>query len=140
MPALGGQIGGAVAAHLGKGTAADHQHKKEKMEQGGNNPGDRVGQIQADGGMVDGKYRGDPNQPQDTGAYDGSNHGDYRAAKSPQRAYQGLHNAADKISTADNLKPDHSLMHHIRFTGSIETDQRISQKINQISKDKAEEN
>ena len=139
VPPLGGQIGGTVAVDFGESAAPDHQHKEEKMEQGGDGPGDGVGHIKAGGGVVDGEYGGHPQQPQAAGAHNGGDHGNDRAAQSPQHAHQGVHDAANEIGAADIFHPYQGLDNYVGFAGGINAGQRCAEQIGQVATDDSKE-
>lgn len=116
-----------------------HQHEEQEVEQGGNGPGDRVGQIQAGGSAVEGEDGGNPDQPQAAGPNDGGDHGNYRAAQSPQYPHQGIHNAADEVGTADKEHPHQRLFYHVGLAGGVNAGQGRSQEVGQIAAGKTEQ-
>ena len=115
------------APGLGNGPLPDEK-QAHRLNQGCDDPGDRVGQEQHQKGAVQWEYGIDPHHPQHAHAKDADNHGRQRRAKPPHGAYQHIHYAAGKIGHAHHQHALQTVLDDLWVDG-VDAQQRGAQQI-----------
>ncbi len=98
----------------------------------GQNPADRVRDVQHFQSMELLEDGIDPDYAEQAGAGQGYKHGKQRSSDSSQGAYDDVHHAAEAISGADNAETQHTIGDHFRFS-SVKPQQGITQQVSGIA-------
>ena len=106
------------------------------MRQRRDRPGNRIGQIQRKQRPTPLKYGKDPHNPEAAGSDQGNDHGEEGVAHSSHASHHDIHEAAEKIGSADEMHSVKAVLDDLRV-GGVNAEKLLAEENEAVSEDQA---